>query len=162
MLQRIQSIYLVVAAIFLILGLFLPLWEVQAGDQSELLYGLNVASAEQEVSFYEHDTGLENALHSLFVGLSGITALFLLFTIFQFNDRKRQMRLVGIGLALILANVIALVVLTTQGPEIISSADIGRPSYGFVFPVLAIGLGWLGLRGIRKDDDLVKSMDRIR
>ena len=162
MLQRIQSIYLALAAIFLVLGLFLPLWEVAGAEQSETLSGLSVAAAEQEVQFYAHDTTLENILHSILVGVSGITALFLLYVIFQFNDRKRQMRLAGIAIVLTIANVVALVVLTTQGPEIISSADIGRPAYGFAFPVLALLLTWLGLRGIRKDDDLVKSMDRIR
>lgn len=162
MIQRIQSIYLAVAAIFLVLGLFLPLWEVSAADQSEFLSGLNVATSSQEIQFYGHDTGLENALHSLLVGISGLTALFLLFVVFQFNDRKKQMRLAGIALALTLANAIALVVLTTQGPEIISSTELGRPAYGFAFPILAVLLTWLGLRGIKKDEELVKSMDRIR
>lgn len=58
--------------------------------------------------------------------------------------------------------ILALVLLTQQGPEYLSASAASTPGYGMIFPIVAVFLVFLGIRGIRKDEEKVRSVDRIR
>jgi hypothetical protein len=142
MIQRIQSIYLLLV-IFLSIGapFFFKLW----------------VEADNEVFAFDL-FAYESILYKL-VQISFIrSALLALITIFRYNDRQQQFVL---GRIIILINLFLLgilIYLSLNIPgEIFSEKGIGMfiPSIVILFSVLAN-------KAIRKDENLVKSVDRLR
>jgi len=142
MIQRIQSIYLLLV-IFLSIGapFFLKLW----------------VEADNEV--FAFDLFAYESISYKLVPISFIiSALLALITIFRYNDRQQQFVL---GRIIILINLFLLgilIYLSLNIPgEIFSEKGIGMfiPSIVILFSVLAN-------KAIRKDENLVKSVDRLR
>lgn len=98
----------------------------------------------------------------LFV-VAAIATLLPLVTIFFFMDRKRQKRLVWISVLASLA-VIALTMLriSSMKNEQPPATGISYTLPGILVTVAAIVMEILAWRGIRKDDKLIKSLDRLR
>ena len=142
MIQRIQSIYLLIV-IFLSIGatFFLKLWLV----------------ADNEVFVFDL-LSKEPILYKLVPVSFIISALLAFIAIFRFNDRQQQFVL---GRIIILINLFLLgilIYLSQNIPgEIFSEKGIGMfiPSIVILFAVLAN-------KAIRKDENLVKSVDRLR
>jgi hypothetical protein len=142
MIQRIQSIYLLLV-IFLSIGalFFLKLW----------------VEADNEVFAFDL-FAYESILYKLVPISFIISALLALITIFRYNDRQQQFVL---GRIIILINLFLLgilIYLSLNIPgEIFSEKGIGMfiPSIVILFSVLAN-------KAIRKDENLVKSVDRLR
>ncbi|MFO7718988.1 MAG: DUF4293 domain-containing protein [Gillisia sp.] len=136
MIQRIQSIYLFIAALISgVLIFFVSLWSNEAGEPV-FVQDVNLALA-------------------LFLG----SAVLSLATIFLFNNRKLQFVLgrVNILLNFFLLGVFVYWTLTVPGEMQISEKGIGM-----FIPVLSIVFLVLANKGIKKDEDLVKSVDRFR
>ena len=142
MIQRIQSIYLLLV-IFLSIGapFFFKLW----------------VEADNEVFAFDL-FAYESILYKLVPISFIISALLALITIFLYNDRQQQFVL---GRIIILINLFLLgilIYLSLNIPgEIFSEKGIGMfiPSIVILFSVLAN-------KAIRKDENLVKSVDRLR
>jgi hypothetical protein len=165
MLQRIQSIYILLAVILNLTTLFVPVWQFTNQEQTELLNGISAyepTAEDSAASFFDHPDGVKSAMHSLFFGLACIGSLYLLWLIFQYQDRKRQIKLSYIGIGILMVEILALVLLTQREPDFITAATASKPHFGFALPVLAIMSTFLAIRGIRKDEELVRSEDRIR
>ena len=142
MIQRIQSIYLLLV-IFLSIGapFFFKLW------------------VEADNDLFAFDLFAYESISYKLVPISFIiSALLALITIFRYNDRQQQFVL---GRIIILINLFLLgilIYLSLNIPgEIFSEKGIGMfiPSIVILFAVLAN-------KAIRKDENLVKSVDRLR
>ena len=136
MIQRIQSIYLFIAALISgVLIFFVSLWSNEAGEP-----------------VYVEDVILALAM---FLG----SAVLSLVTIFLFKNRKLQFVLgrVNILLNFFLLGVFVYWTLTVPGEMQISEKGIGM-----FIPVLSIVFLVLANKAIKKDEDLVKSVDRLR
>lgn len=157
MIQRIQTLFLILAVVLNLSGLFLPLWSGGTGDMAQTVSGLSIEQNEQAIMFSEHEEGSKMGAHTAYVALTIASSLWLLLVIFQFHDRQKQMRWTFLGMLMMCLEILALVWLTMQ----VQAAEAG-PEIGGIAPVLALVLAWLAARRIKKDDDLVKSVDRIR
>lgn len=157
MIQRIQTLFLVLAVLLNVAGLFLPLWSGGTGEMAQTVSGLSVEEAGESVLFLDHQQSTMMTAHTGFVALAIISSVWLLLVIFQFNNRQKQMRWTFVGMLMICVQILALVLLTMQ----IKAADAG-PEYGGLAPVLALVFAWMAARQIKKDEDLVRSVDRIR
>ena len=83
-----------------------------------------------------------------------------LVTIFFFKKRKFQLQL---SRFLILLAGILVIAYIHVSLRIVSKFDAGViPGFKMILPVLILILSILAFRGIRKDDQLVKSYDRLR
>jgi len=142
MIQRIQSIYLLLV-IFLSIGapFFFKLW----------------VEADNEVFAFDL-FAYESILYKLVPISIIISALLALITIFRYNDRQQQFVLgrIIILINLFLLGILIYLFLNIPG-EIFSEKGIGMfiPSIVILFSVLAN-------KAIRKDENLVKSVDRLR
>jgi hypothetical protein len=87
----------------------------------------------------------------LTIATIGISA----FTIFLFKDRKMQMRLCLIGL---LISVLILILYFMNMRKLISAT----PALWAILPVAVITGYFMAFRNIRKDEKLVKSLDKLR
>lgn len=143
MIQRIQSIFLLLAAAAL-LGLFgLPFASTAEPVTASALF------ADQTYNILDH-----TALTALFI----IAAVVCLLSIFLFNNRKLQMRLSLLGIFGAIAGLIVAGVLYSQD----AAGQTAQLGVGFGLPVVSVILTLLAYRNIKKDEKLVKSMDRLR
>ena len=138
MIQRLQSIWLLLATAFNALTFKLPFY---SGDWTRDLSPLPVDL---------------NAVTSIWLTiLTALTGLLALITIFLYKNRKLQLKLSYLGVFLTAA------LLTVYFLEIahFRSGNIALWSV-FYFAILACFV--LAARGVSKDEKLVKSMDRLR
>jgi hypothetical protein len=81
-------------------------------------------------------------------------------TIFQYKNRKRQIRLSYLCIVSLLV-LKALLYYYTWNSSHLTGGDLQARLYA-EFPTIAAILVFLAILGIRKDENLVKSIDRIR
>ena len=136
MLQRIQTIYLLIAFIATgVLPFVFPLWK----------------EADKDVFF------MSNMLYAVLFGLS--TTLSLL-SIISFKKRQQQfvMGRLNIILNLILLGLFVYRTLNVSG----GTALVPEKGIGMFLPIISIVMLALANKAIKKDEDLVKSVDRLR
>lgn len=155
MLQRVQTIWLffATAAIF---SLFLfPYLQTFNTDGS--VKALKVTGIQENI-------GGQIVQTEAFTGLTIATVIIGLIpfiTIFLFKNRKKQMMLCYVSIVSILGFSFWLVqtAKTALGGITLQSENYGL---GVILPSLAVFFMVLALRGIRRDDKLIKSADRLR
>lgn len=135
MIQRIQTIWLLLAA-----------------AASFATLKLSFYSGNKDNNLFEELTG---SSHFLLLILSVAVGLLALITIFLFKNRKLQIRLSLLGIVL---QLVALVIYFQQIKTYVQGNFTLTSALSFIIPVFFI-LAWLG---IRKDEKLIKSMDRLR
>jgi hypothetical protein len=77
--------------------------------------------------------------------------------IFQYKTRKRQMLFCTFGILML----VAWVALFCYDHFYISGGAVRYPLYALL-PIVSIILFWMAKKGIKHDDDLVRSADRLR
>jgi Ca2+/Na+ antiporter len=84
-------------------------------------------------------------------------------SIFLFKNRKLQKRLSS---SLMISTAAFVILLSASSAELMKSVPAGNVegslSWGLVMPALAIVFLLLANRGINKDEELIKSADRLR
>lgn len=154
--QRIQTLYFVLVIILMIAGIILPAAEFYNPTQN-ITYQLDSRGIVQlNAEGIAERTLSMNPCTYLF----GMILFLTTFCIFSFKDRKKQFRLATVNMLLIVLYVIALGVFV-----IYSKNKLGVDmtlQYPVVFPVIAIIFNYLAMRGINKDEKLVRSVDRLR
>ncbi|HWS60598.1 MAG TPA: DUF4293 domain-containing protein [Flavobacterium sp.] len=137
MLQRVQTIYLLLAFIATgVLPFFFPLWTMVDGN--EYLF-------------------MQNQLYTVLFGLSTTLSLV---SIVSYKKRQNQfvMGRLNIILNLILLGLFVYRSLNLSG----ETATVSEKGIGMFLPIVAIVLLVLANKAIKKDEDLVKSVDRLR
>ena len=144
MIQRIQSIYLLIATLL----------------SGGLIFLLNLWVTEQGVKFFALDSlSSDNlVLASVFV-LFIASAVLTLITIFQF--KKRQLQFV-LGRLSILINFILVGILVYFAQNLSGEIKISEKGIGLLIPIFTIVFVVLANKAIKKDEELVKSVDRLR
>jgi hypothetical protein len=154
MIQRIQTLYFLIAAILIGLFLFVPYIEIVSFNGEVL---------QLDASGF-HSDGTKNSqvlFSSTPISLLCIfCVIFIIATIFQYNRRTRQIRLSKLIILIIL------VLLAIIGFYIWRSISMVQGNYGLkiflAFPVIAILFLYLANRAIMNDIKLLKSADRVR
>jgi hypothetical protein len=155
MIQRIQSVYLLLTTI--ISGLFLSgtILKFIGTEGSDIIMKFNGIYHTSG----ENGTGIIEKTLPLAIVSVLIPAISLL-TIFLFKNRKLQIKsaIFLIILEVLLIGAIAYYTLTVIQNYCLSPI----PVFKTFIPVITIILSFLAYRGIRKDDEIVKSYDRLR
>lgn len=163
MLQRVQTLFLLGAIVVNLVTLFVPIWNFTGTETTETISGMAIEASGLAANELSAQDFTADPFHIAFIALNMIVAIFLIATIFQYNNRKRQSILIQVATVLLMVEIVSLVLLTSRGPYLIEEAAAGgMASFGFVFPVVAVLLLWLGRRRVKADEALVKSVDRIR
>ncbi|MFB9108575.1 DUF4293 domain-containing protein [Flavobacterium gyeonganense] len=137
MIQRIQTIYLLLT--FLVTGVllfFVPLWTVNGKD------------------FYF----MQDQVYTILLGLSTMLTII---SIISYKKRQNQfvMGRLNIILNLILLGLFVYRSLNLSGE---TTNVVSEKGIGMFLPIVAIVLLVLANKAIKKDEDLVKSVDRLR
>ena len=136
MIQRIQSIYLLLTA----------------GISAGLIFVFHLWITNEDVKIFAMD---ELLYFGLFLGSAALSLL----SIFMFKNRKLQFVL---GRLNIILNVILLGFFVYQSLNVSGEALVSEKGIGIFLPILSIVLLVLANKAIKKDEDLVKSVDRLR
>lgn len=159
MLQRIQSLFLLGAAISMTLILFFPIWEEEAPSQNQETtldaYALTLVSVGGTAEQVQQE---ENTI--VIAILAVVAAITSFYEIFRYRNRLTQMKLGALNNLFMLGVLGASWYYSFQGEEYLE----GRGDYelGFFLPAIAIMLNILANRFIRRDEKLVRSVDRLR
>ncbi len=155
MIQRIQTVYLFLGFIFAILFLALPLGKIDINGIVYVVKSWSIVSAD----------GTEKLDYSSILGVVAMVLPFIImilcvYTTFLYKNRLLQIKLGKINIFLH----VILVVSTFFYLDGIKSEFSGVLTYGVavVFPLLAMIFILLAGRAIRKDEELVRSADRLR
>lgn len=140
MIQRQQTLWLLLATIAGVLTFMFPF---ATGEEL-----VTKTAMKQTVEIIAGNDFFILILSIVSIGLSAVT-------IFMFKDRKMQMRLSLLGL---LIAIILLVLYILDMRKLISST----PALWAVLPVAVIIAYYMAYKNIRKDEKLVKSLDKLR
>lgn len=155
MIQRIQSVYLsliTILSLVLLNGSILVFSEKTGSLINVTFSGIFRANTGQGLELIEKLLPL-----SVLIILIPLISLI---TIFIYKNRKVQLRLSLFLIILISVFVIALIHVSLSVISKFEASII--PGYKMIIPVLILIISILAYRGIRKDDRLVKSNDRLR
>lgn len=151
MIQRTQSIWLLLAAITILCLLIVPVLTTNSGNISYSLFG---------TGFKQFSNGVETATTNVALLVSTVLAGLISFAnIFNFKNRTLQKRVATLNIVLILALSFWFSNLGKQLPGGIENATINA---GLFLPLVAIICTLLALRGIKNDEKLIRSADRLR
>ncbi|MCH2034515.1 MAG: DUF4293 domain-containing protein [Tenacibaculum sp.] len=143
MIQRIQSLYLLLAGI------------ISGG----LTFVFNIWSTTNSKLYIMDLFGSSSISEKIVPVLFFVSALLSIVTIFLFNNRKLQFVL---GRLNILTNLFLLGVLVYLSLTLSGEAAVSEKGIGMFLPVIIIVLLVIANKAIKKDEDLVKSVDRLR
>jgi len=136
MIQRIQTLYLVLVALIAgILPFFVNLWSDANGGE---IYAQN------------------EVFVSLVFYISGALALW---AVFLFKKRKNQFVINRLNMIL---NLFLLGFFVYRSLNLSGEASVSEKGIGMLIPVFSIVFLVLANRAVKKDEDLVKSVDRLR
>lgn len=159
MIQRIQSVYLALVAVLSILGLCLPLGQYYDGANLMATLGSFVFNPTEA-----YDAAKDWGAIGLAV-MDIIIFLLTLMTIMLFRYRMRQLRLAIFSTILLVGTIAYFAVLAwkfnMQMQSLVPDASF-HLCVAALFPVFSIIFNCLAIHGIRKDEALVRSLDRLR
>jgi len=153
MIQRIQSLYLLVAELLvgtLFIKPFAKLVDKGGSEYTTDMLAVNRLGANSQL--------LQS--NTLLTILGGAILILILLTIFRYKNRKNQQKFALIGLVgCLVANGSMFLQVRSLSEQL---SGISTFTLIFVFPIIAAVFILMAIKGIRKDDALVRSIDRIR
>ncbi|WP_242921474.1 DUF4293 domain-containing protein [Pontibacter liquoris] len=166
MIQRIQSVFLLLLALAMVAMLFLPLWSKTDATTNETVV-LTAWTLKSHILNKQGDivsAGNLPAKSAFIIGMLAIAAAVVaLYEIFQYKNRLNQMKL-GLLNTLVIAALLgtSFYYAAYVGAEMVKAGNNGAYEAGFYLPMLALLLNALANRFIKRDEDLVRSVDRLR
>lgn len=145
-LQRWQSVYLLIAAIALGLAAYLPVFDIVALDKSVL--PVDILSLKS--------TAIPGG-YAYFI-LIALSAILSLITIFKYKNLKQQKSLCSVNMLLIIAAYITIAVCA----NITASIEIARWQMASLLPAFALICTFLAKNRIIHDYKLIHDADRLR
>jgi hypothetical protein len=144
MIQRIQSIYLFISALISGVLVFLISFWIPENQETIDIIGL-----------INHERFL---IKSIGIGFF-VSSLLSLFSVFMYDNRKNQFIL---GRLNILINFYLLGVLIIESLNLPGETSVSEKGIGIFLPIIVIVFLAMANKAIRKDENLVKSVDRLR
>jgi len=158
MIQRIQSIFLLIVGLTMFGMLFMKTWQIQLADKTMTiitpLYSLDKSEgAEAVITYFPY------SFVGIIVFLSSLVAIV---AIFQYKNRLSQIKLGALNALLISASLVISMFLVYNAQKPFAPENYGSYGIGIYFPVIGLIFNLLSNRFIRRDEKLVQSVDRLR
>ncbi|MBO7265260.1 MAG: DUF4293 domain-containing protein [Alistipes sp.] len=152
MIQRIQSLYLLVAAALMSLTLFMPIATFVVDGNTYALSAFALSCGDMSES-------------TLWMGVMLVMATLLpLVVIFLFKRRTLQVRLCAVEIVLLLGSLVMIGLYYWLTSRLFENLVVEHRQFGWgaPMPLVSLVLTALASRAIFKDEVLVRSLDRIR
>lgn len=152
MIQRIQTIFLLLTAIFMSGAAFCPLFEIVDGGKLSLTF---------------HSFGIGTMFNAEYPTWGILTFAVLgiilsIVNIFLYKKRQLQIKLALLTALLIVVYYVTTMIYLNTYLAKIDSAYTLNIQFGIILPVIALIFDFLAISKIKKDEKLVRSLDRIR
>lgn len=152
MIQRIQSVYLLVVTVLLVVAMCMPAGQFIASD------GVTVTLF-KPLGVVMTDGGFQSTW-GLF-GILLLSAIIACCTIFLFRNRMLQVRMTVFGSILLVGYYITFGVFAYLLKDDLSAVSF-RPGWALCLPLVCIILNYLSFRAIYRDEVMVRAADRLR
>lgn len=149
MIQRIQSLYLLLAAVFVVLIGILKISTISNETQTADL-------------FYWSLIGSEGTGAWVLTVTVPLAIIFFVFTISQYKNRLLQVKLTKINYLMLAGIVVGIYLVTTGVIDGMQEGATQKRGVAYYLPLAALVLNFLASRAIMKDEKLIKSVDRLR
>ena len=155
MIQRVQTLYLLISIIICIVLLYLPMGHLMLNEEATyFIYG-----------FVSAVTG-ETLVHVYLTEIVFLVVLLLqMLSIFSYKNRLRQAMMAQVSLVLL----VLLAVSVLMAPDLfglIPLVEGNKINLEFNWNIILVAIPWvvtyLAIRSIKKDEALVRSADRMR
>jgi hypothetical protein len=164
MIQRLQTLFFIGVIVSQATLFFINLGSINSFEAS---YNFSLSGFQRLESAGELALPGSNSIWGIV--LNSVICVFTAYIIFQFKNRNMQTKLAGFNMVL-LCGFIALVFFQFEDMRTVvferhpGQADKLSVMYGLgmILPLLSLIMNGLAIRGIRKDEALVRSADRIR
>ena len=152
MIQRIQSVYLLLAAIVVAVAMFTTVCSFVEADgiTVHVLRPLGLTS----------DSGMFHSTWGMF-GLLLLSVVVSVATIFLYTNRMLQIRMTVFNALLLIGYYIVAAFFIYMLQDGMGEVSF-RPGIGLALPAIAIILFYLAFRGIYRDEVIVRAADRLR
>lgn len=148
MIQRIQTLYLFLSLICCILLYFVPVWEARSVS-IDMGMGIGMEA-------------IGAGTHLLLLPLPVLLVISHLIAIFSYKNRKRQKRFCIGNILLYIIFLLWALLLIQLEHQFFQHFDLLEFRLGAILPIIGIVLNFLARSGIKKDEALLRSMDRLR
>lgn len=159
MIQRIQSLYLLLASICGILLFLLPFFSLEPGELSVVSEKISGGIT----GIYQINKDATQLLfrHWPLMLLAGLVIVLQVWSVFQFKKRPLQVKIIGYSLFVLVAFCVFMTYITIQLRSLYPGhVHVMQAGWFLVTAIFLFGL--LAIRAIRKDEALVRSADRLR
>lgn len=158
MLQRIQTVFMLILVIAMTLVFFADIWHRENPETGAVGhmngYSLTVTNGSGEV---------EDELPTIWIVMvAGLSASIAIYSITRYNNRMLQIRLNFFNTLFIIGTLGLMYVFARQGEGMIGGGDGGPFKWGMFLPAVALVMNSLANRFIMRDERMVREADRIR
>ena len=157
MIQRIQSLYLLCAIIFMAIFAFPPSFNIVTPDATYQLTSCGIEATQVA------DTGAAVVVASqnyIVAIVAGLIALMSLVAILLFKDRIKQILVCKINILFYITLYIVLGITAYMNYTDLQGVSFTTTTYA-VFPICALITNWLAITAIKKDEQLVRDSERM-
>ena len=151
MIQRIQTVYLLIVAIFMVLMMSFSVGHFYTETSVSDMTNLAVIAPDGTMNY---------APWALFAILM-VVAILSLVTIFLYRKRMLQIRLTIFNTIVLIGYYLVLAYFVVNPDKAFDDYSF-MPSWTVCLPLVSIILNWLAIRAIGKDEMLVKAYERLR
>jgi hypothetical protein len=160
MIQRVQTIYLLFTSVLTGLTAYFDLAIYYSDEIKMFKYNLFGVEAMGDMESFIPGNWIVQVV------LVAISTLLALFIIFNYKNRKLQLKLGNLNYLLLVAMILSIYFSVKNLTHLLPLSEIENLKaiywIGFYMPVAAIAFQFLANRGIKKDEALVKSVERLR
>ncbi|MBS4013783.1 MAG: DUF4293 domain-containing protein [Bacteroidetes bacterium] len=155
MIQRVQTIYLIIIKVFVLLFLFAPVGEVSS-NSSFASFSIMKINTSDSFEFQIQDSWHRYTV----IALAAMIMVLTLIIVFSYKNRRKQIKFNQMNLLLH----ILMISMTFFYVDFIKAQTGMVFNFGLAiaFPLVSIILILIANRAIRKDEKLVRSADRLR
>lgn len=159
MLQRVQTIFLTLVFIAMITATLTPIWE-KVGDSGNaaILTAIDLTVYADINSEEISSKSWTFYIAALALIAAGVAA----YSVTRYDNRLTQIKLGALNSLIMGASLILTIYFSFQGEKLVESAVRGSYLTGFYAIFAALIFNLLANRFIRRDEQLVRSVDRIR
>lgn len=155
MIQRIQSVFLFLAVVFAGLLFVCPIASFDYGNDLMTLTILNVEN-QQDALYFSNTYTLPLLIVTILMSVVP------LFTIFKFKNRNLQLKLSSLTVFLNAVFCGLIFLYYTSNIQKTIASETVTYLFGAYIPLVNMVLAVLAMRWIKKDIELIKSVDRLR
>lgn len=163
MIQRVQSIFLLLVAASMIGMLFFPIWNKVDDEIKEKVELTTFKYTHTKLDVETGEISVKAEGQTFYIAILAVmAALVAIYSITRYDNRLFQMKLGALN-SLFMGGVMGLIVYHVyQAERVILPLQQGNYLFAFYLGVSALLFNLLSNRFIRRDEKLVRSADRIR